>query len=282
MAMRVQTIWGSALVVLLVIGGFSAWSLRSPIKQGVDFLQGQVGGKAQLRFAVVGDNHGDNPVYREIIDRIKDEHYAFLLNVADTSEFGKPEEFRALKDLEATLPFPVYHTVGNHDIKTDPTRESFQAAFGHGPNTSITKGDVHVLILDNADRKVGFSRETLDWLAQELAKDPNGTFMVAYHRPFGLPLASVAGDDETGTSRRSNDALLKLLQLHQVIQIFTAHLHTYIPYAVAGMPAVVTGGGGDPAQAVLGGPTNNLFHYLEVEVKNNKANITVHPVQISD
>ena len=279
--MRTNHIWGVAVVALLLVGGVAAWNLRRPILEGIDFIRGK-SGHADLRFAVVGDNHGDNPIYREILETIEADDYEFLLNVADTSEFGKPEEFAAVKTLESKLPFPVYHTVGNHDIKADPTRAAFASAFHHGPNTLVTHGDIRLLILDNADRKVGFSEETTAWLEEQLAASPNAKFILAYHRPFELPLASVAGDDETSASRRTNNKVLALIRKYNVIQIFTGHIHTYIPYNVQGIPAVVTGGGGDPAQSAIGGAKNNLFHYLEVEVRGNRADIGVHAVRIQD
>lgn len=277
--MRSQSIWTITIFGLVLTGAVAAWQLRAPIRSGLTYVHQQVAGTSELRFAVVGDNHGDNPVYREILKRLRSEKYDFLLNLADTSEYGTADEFAAVQALESTLPFPVYHTVGNHDIKTDPTRQAFQTAFG-GPNTAVTRGQVRLLIIDNADRKVGFSNTTSAWLKTELARQPDATYLLAYHRPFGLPLANVAGDDETRASRASNERLREIIRPYHVAYVFTAHLHTYIPYRLGRIPAVVSGGGGDPAQAVLGGPKNNFFHYLEVEIQNGQPRVTLRPVHL--
>ncbi len=234
------------------------------------------------QFLVIGDTHGVNPIYQQMVSEVRDRPYRFLLHLADASEDGTAEEFSAVRMLEAQLHFPVYHTVGNHDIASDPTRRLFTTAFQQAAWGSWTIGSVRLIILDNADRKVGFSSDQLDWLETELAKPHAGPTILAYHRPFDLPLADVLGDDETAASRATNQRLVAILQTHPVDYIFTGHLHTYLEYTVAGIPAVVSGGGGDPAQAVLGGPKNNLFHYLIVTVTGQNLQVDVRHIQLTE
>lgn len=270
--------WVLVIAVLVGVGAIAAWNLREPIGLGVEAVQRGLRPAPVIRFAVVGDNHGDTPIYRTILSELRNEQVDFLLNLSDTTEDGTEAEFAAVRDLEQALPFPVYHTVGSHDIKTDPTRKLFVDGFGHGPNTQVEAGPVRILILDNADRRVGFSDETLDWLSDRLAAAPDARFLLAYHRPFGLPLSDIVGDDETPASRIANEKFLARLKGYNIEYIFTAHLHTYLPYALNGIPAVVSGGGGDPAQSVLGGPENNLFHYLIVAVTATDIEVTVRRV----
>ncbi len=271
-------------VVMVVILGLGlatvvTWRFAPPVRQAWQDVTTLVRPSPRLRFVVVGDNHGVNPVYQQIIETIRPGDYAFLLNLADASEHGTAEEFAAVKALEADLPFPVYHTVGSHDIKADPSRRLFVEAFGHGPNTLVRIGDFRLLILDNGDRKAGFSDATLEWLDQQIQTAPDAPYLMAYHRPFGLPLSAVFGDDETAASRLTNAQFLERLQSIRVAQVFTAHLHTYLRYSLNGLPAVVTGGGGDPAQTVLGGPKNNFFHYLVVTLDGQTPQIEVRPVE---
>ena len=279
MALR-QRLLVMAVVGLIGVTLAALWTLRQPIQTGVKLLTRGTSRSVQLRFAVVGDNHGVNPVYRQIIDELKDKDLSFLLNVADTTEFGTREEFLAIQELEQSLPFPVYHTLGNHDIKSDSTRKIFTEVFDQEPWRSYTFGQVHLVILDNGDRKAGFSEASLDWLEKDLSEHKDKSILVAYHRPFDLPLSAIVGDDETSTSRASNRRLVSILRQYPVKQIFTGHIHTYLPYAVSGIPAVVTGGGGDPAQSILGGPANNNFHYLVVEIADGIPRINVHHVQL--
>lgn len=263
------------LAGLVVIG----WRWRATVMNVTQAVQRTITPQPSVRFAAVGDNHGINPVYQQIIADLKAQKYAFLVNLADTSELGKTEEFQAVKELESTLPFPVYHTAGNHDIKSDPTRQSFLNVFGHARWYAIDQGRVHLIMLDNADRKVGFPNAELDWLEQDLAAHAHSVNIIAYHRPFDLPLAAVFGDDETATSSTSNTRFKAIISQANVKQILTAHLHTYLPYEVAGVPVVISGGGGDPAQVVLGGPTNNYFHYLDITVRGS--DVTISPVRVT-
>lgn len=282
--MRKRTLVQSLLVIsVLVAIGVSLWILRQPLRATYTAIVNQSSNSgSRVRFAVVGDNHGDNPIYRQILDEIQKQPLDFLVNVADTSEEGTEAEFVAVKQLESALPYPVYHIVGSHDIKTDPSRETFTGAFGSAPWTSFDRGEVHFIMLDNADRKVGFPAASLDWLAKDLADHRQSTILIAYHRPFDLPLGQVIGDDETAASRVTNRRFKQIIAEYPVKFIFSSHLHTYLPYTVNDIPAVVTGGGGDPAQVVLGGAKNNLFHYLLVSVQNGRVTTEVKRVQLRD
>lgn len=274
------------LGILVLLGaitatGVSVWILRQPLRQTYSVLRGDSTGQGpKVRFAVIGDNHGDNPVYRQILKEVRDLPLDFVVNLADTSEFGTREEFAAIKELESILPFPVYHTVGNHDIKTDPSRRLFTDMFGQAPCASFTKENFHLILLDNADRKVGFSDDCLDWLEDDLASNTNQSIAIAYHRPFDLPLGSIVGDDETPASRITNRRFKEIIAAYPVKYIFTAHIHTYLPYSFNGIPAVVSGGGGDPAQTALGGPKNNLFHYILVTVDGDAISTEIQRVQL--
>lgn len=227
------------------------------------------------RILVIGDNHGDTAVYRRILRDVKTRNYDLAVNLADTSENGTAEEFAEVRALEASLPFPVLHVVGSHDIAHDPTRATFERAF-NPRHLSRDIGPAHLVLLDNADRTIGFAPTELDWLEQDLATTTQPVTLVFFHRPFGLPFATLTGDDETAASRKTNDRFLRILAAHPVAHVYAAHLHAYLPYSLAlpsptptgerYVPVTVSGGGGKPAQAVLGGPTKSFFHSLELTV----------------
>lgn len=230
---------------------------------------------AAVRILIVGDNHGVNPVYRRILKEAGDKPYALAVNLADTSEDGTESEFDAVRELESSLKFPVLHVVGSHDIKTDAQRGIFERAF-NPRYLSRDVGPAHLVLLDNADRSVGFDAAQLEWLEQDLAKNAKPVTLVFFHRPFGLPFADVTGDDETAASRRTNQQLLNILAAHRITHVYAAHVHAYLPYTLdtnvrsegttVKIPATVSGGGGDPAQKALGGSSRNFFHALELTV----------------
>lgn len=279
MSIRSTILW---LITVVVIGAsaVSVWTLRQPIKQGLQTVVQQNSAESTVRFAVIGDNHGVNAVYQRAIKEIAKQPVDFLLNLADTSEFGMRQEFEDVRTLEKTLPFPVYHTVGNHDIKADASRQIFEDVFDHAPTYAVDQGPLHLIVLDNADRKVGFSDATLRWLTDDLKKNNTKTIVIAYHRPFDLPLSAVTGDDETATSRASNEQFFQIIQPYNISFILTGHVHTFLQYTVGDIPAVVSGGGGDPAQTILGGPAANYFHYLVVTISGSAVTHELHRIQL--
>lgn len=270
------------IVALIAAAGYALWTLWAPLQRGWRLVTERRPAN-QMSFVVVGDNHGLNPIYGQIMSTIRGERYDFLLNLADTSEYGQRQEFTTVKQTEARLPFPTYHVLGSHDIKTDPSGKTFADVFGRQPCSSLVVRGLRLILLNNADRKVGFPDDCLDWFEAELDAHPRQPTILAYHRPFNLPLSSLLGDDETPSSRRTNERFLAIVRRHSnIAYMFTAHLHTYLPYTLAGVPAVVSGGGGDPAQSILGGPANNFFHYLVVRVNGADVRLDVRRVQLTE
>ncbi len=248
-----------------------------------------------ISFAVIGDNEGINPTYDDLMKKIAaDKSIAFVLHVGDLTAHGKTDEYAEmkshLKSLGVTM--PLYAVPGNHDITDDPNRTGFQAAFGSLPR-SIDTGDIHLVLLDNADRKIGFSDSTLAWLEKDLAnwqasklassqdsQLANSQIIIAYHRPFGYPLAATVGDDETKASRASNEKFRSILAKYDVAQIFTGHIHTNLSYdysiakdangnTTKSVPVEITGGGGQPPQDLISSFLQPDYHYLKVTVVPN-------------
>jgi hypothetical protein len=149
------------------------------------------------------------------------------------------------------------------------------------PWRSVEVGDLHLILLDNADRKIGFPKEELDWLEQDLKAIPlDKTIIVAYHRPFNFPLASIVGDDETSASRKTNERFLNILANYPITHIFTGHIHTSLDYtmtlskdangnATKSVPVTISGGGGQPPQSGFGGLLPEKYHALKVTVQKN-------------
>lgn len=272
----------SFIVASFGLLGYAIWHTNA--FRTIRELQPTESGKTgpTLRFIAVGDNHGDNPIYDQILQEVKNGPYAFLLNVADETNDGTTEEFQVVKQLHTTLPFPVEYTVGSHDFRADPTRKLFVDAFGQQPCRSADYQQLHLIVLDNGDRKVGFSDNCLEWLKNDLAAHTTQPIIIAYHRPFDLPLSAITGDDETPASRLTDAKFLDIIRPAKNIQlIINAHLHTFLPYTLNDIPAVVTGGGGEQAQQILGGSKANYFHYLVVTVTGSSVSYVVHRVQLT-
>lgn len=259
--------------------GYAVW--RTNVVHDVQVLQGTITKNSPvIRLVAMGDNHSDNPIFQTIVDEVRNGPYQGFLHLGDSTDFGTAAEFSSIKARLAILPFPTITTVGNHDIKPDLTRAQYISAYGQLPCSSHDIGHVHIISLDNADRKVGFTKNCLEFLRTDLAAHPTGPIIIMYHRPFHLPLNAITGDDETSASRKTNEQFLALIQQSANIKlILSGHVHSYIPYTLAGVPAVVSGGGGDEAQRALGGSSSNLFHYLEITLIGDNVYTQMHPVQ---
>jgi 3',5'-cyclic AMP phosphodiesterase CpdA len=262
--------------------GYALW--RTNILQDVVALQEKTTQSGPtVRLAAFGDNHTDNEIFHTILRDISTQPYDALLHLGDSTDYGTTEEFSIVRRQFSQLPFPTIHTVGNHDIKPDLTRTRFTAAYQQAPCSSRNVGHVHTISLDNADRKVGFSDDCLEFLQRDLAAHQTEPIIITYHRPFNLPLNALTGDDETPTSRASNIRFIEYIQsAPNIVLLLSGHVHTYINYSLAGIRAVVSGGGGDAAQRALGGQQNNYFHYLDIVVHGSEVTVTPNEVQLSD
>lgn len=292
------------IVALALIGGLAGlvlWyqHIGAPNQTIADIIPGETPlRKPPVTFAVIGDNEGDNPVYRDLIQQIAaDRDVQFLIHVGDTTNLGGEAELQALVALHAQLGLtvPVYAVPGNHDIKDDAQRTAFQKTFGQVPR-SVDVGNVHLVLLDNADRKIGFPQADLDWLERDLAKvqaaraESQVTILV-YHRPFAYPLAEFFGDDETRTSRLTNERFLALIAKYAVQHVFTGHIHTALDYTMvtqtdatnrstSTVPVTISGGGGEPIQSAFGGLVKESFHWLKVTVAGTEVEVTLQPSRV--
>ena len=281
---RVYLITG--IIIASGLTGLGLWyrHVGAPTQTLADLLPG-VDSTVQptVTFAVIGDNEGDNPTYRNLVSQIvENPEVDFILHVGDLMANGGAEEISGAQELhdELGVNVPVYAVPGNHDIKLDASRTEFQRAFGQLPR-SVDIHHVHLILLDNADRKVGFTDTTLSWLEADLAawdarKPDDGIAILAYHRPFAYPLANILGDDETPTSRASNERFLSILSQHDIAHAYTGHVHTSIDYVMVTsrdatnrpaktVPVTVSGGGGQEIQSAFGTLLQTQFHALVVE-----------------
>lgn len=284
------------LLIAALIGVLGLWWSRTEHRIGVVevlFPSGDTSRKPSTIFAVIGDNEGANPTYDDLIAQIADDTtIQFVLHVGDATSTGSEPELQALKTLHQRLglTIPVYIVPGNHDIKNENWQASWKKSEGK-PWRSIDVGTLHLVLLENADRKIGFPSDELDWLERDLADSPtrqraDSLTILAFHRPFNYPLANILGDDETRTSRLSNERFAKILAQHPVDYIFNGHVHTAIDYTMTlerdandritkSVPVTVSGGGGQPIQTAFGGLLKEKFHALRVEVTGKNISKTL-------
>lgn len=281
--MRIWTrlfIIGSLLTSLGVFA-YLGWSTLRELGVRPSDLQPvlQPSDPAGFSFIVLGDNEGDNAVFRAILSSAQAETVDFLIAVGDLTPRSDPADFNRVKELLQALPFPYYTAVGNNDIVGDETRSRYLAAFSTGqlglPDSNKTyysfnhKG-AHFIVLDNASRKVGFSDDQLDWLESDLSANDNRWTFLFLHRPVNLPLTELYGDDETTASRKTNDRFAALIGRYPITRIFSGHLHTFFTYSLGAIPVTITGGGGAAPQQAFSAILGPQYHYVKINVLDDE------------
>ncbi|MFA5030954.1 MAG: metallophosphoesterase [Patescibacteria group bacterium] len=247
-----------------------------------NFFQNEKGmDSSGVTFAVIGDNEGMNTYYDTFMTQIaKDPDVQFVLHVGDIVENGGQTELNEIIAHQKTLGLdvPMYVVPGNHDIYDDPELTAFNNTFGEIPR-SIDIGDVHLVLLNNADRKIGFTDAELDWLNKDLSENAKKNIVLAYHRPFNYPLANTLGDDETAKSEKSNERFQEIIAKYNILAMFNGHIHTYLKFpfivhddtnATKSIPVYISGGGGQIPQDIFASLFSSDYHWLKVTIKNGE------------
>ena len=190
-----------------------------------------------FRFGLMSD-------VQEAIDRIQDVYRVidqqpdldFLLGAGDLTEEGDAEELEQFQHELATLHVPYYTTLGNHEIAERPA--AYQQWFGRGNFQFVHRG-VYFTLLDSASATI--DPLAGDWLDGWLEKGRNAVHVVAMHIP---PLDPVGTRNAAFASRAEAAALLAKLAGAGVDLTLYGHIHSYYSFQNAGIPAVISGGGG--------------------------------------
>lgn len=270
--MRFKILITIILVIFLSIVGGLLWFVNSAFQSitTADEIP-QSTRQAEFSLAVIGDTEDMHDVTERMIDSLHTQPLDFIVHLGDVSSGGESVKMTEVRNAFAELPFPTYYIVGNNDLVYDEALEArtnsvFEDAFAQSTNLSITHKNAQIILLDNANRRIGFSDTTLNWLTEELKKNTAPYTLLFYHRPLHLPLEDLFGDDETSYSRGQNEKFLKILEDYPIARIFNGHIHSYLSYTLQDIPVTVSGGGGAYPQAILGGESAAYFHYVIVHV----------------
>ena len=173
----------------------------------------------------------------DLLQPLGEEPVRFCLISGDLTAQG---EVYALKEfqagLERHLPFPCYATLGNHELGTPGP--PFHALFGRGSG-SFTYGGARVTLLDDASATLApRTRKRLEgWLAEGREQ----LHLIVTH----LPILDVDGTRSGAfASRLEAMELLATLAEGGVDLLLYGHVHTFKSFVQAGIPALISGGGG--------------------------------------
>lgn len=222
-----------------------------------------------FRFALMSD-------VQEAIDRIQDVYRVinaqadldFLLGAGDLTEEGEVEELQRFQRELATLSVPYYTTLGNHEL--GESASAYQHWFGRA-NFQFAHRGVFFTLLDSASATIDPLAN--EWLDGWLTNARESVHVVAMHIP---PLDPVGTRNAAFASRAEAATLLAKLAENGVDLTLYGHIHAYYSFHNAGIPAVISGGGGaSPERA-----SDIGRHFVVFEVDSTRGIVSSEVVRV--
>ncbi len=226
-------------------------------------------GPSPWRFAALADVQDKIDSVQDIYSRMaQDDSIEFVTFSGDLTEQGAVDELlRFQKEME-TLPFPIYATLGNHELGNG--EHTFQDIFGR-VNYSFEHRGVRFTMLDSAGATL--SARAWDLLQGWLIDGQDQPHVVVMH---------IAPFDPHGTrngawaSREEAAAFSGDLGRADVDLAIYGHVHSFYAYESAGVPSYITGGGGAIPERLDGVDR----HYLTIDVDPAKQQFDVGLVRV--
>jgi hypothetical protein len=191
-----------------------------------------------FRFVAFGDIQTALPTVDEVFAEIASitPPPRFVVFMGDLTERGELAEYELADEQLATLPVPFYPTLGNHELWADPAR--FRDRYGRSSYQFVYR-DVAFTFVDSGDAGLDptVEAELDDWLAA--ARDRMHVFLT--HFP---PIDPVGTRYGSFRSRRDAHRLLNKLASAGVDLTLYGHVHSFLSFENAGIPAFIAGGGG--------------------------------------
>jgi Icc protein len=160
----------------------------------------------------------------------------FVLFQGDLTQTGTLAQLQRFQDELRLLPVPLYATLGNHELGTRPP--VFHRLVGRGNYRFVFRG-VQFTMLDDASATL--APRIYDRLGAWLDEGRDRLHLVGMHIP---PVDPVGERNGAFASRAEADRLLALLARGGVDLTLYGHIHSYYSFFNAGIPAIISGGGG--------------------------------------
>lgn len=208
------------------------------------------------RFAYVSDLHyGTQNVQDVFVQLNQDSSIRFVVSGGDITQEGRGADFAGMQQAMQTLRFPLFSTVGNHDVGTD--EGAWHRIFGKFNHHFSFKG-VYFTLVDSGSATI--EPMVYGWLDSWLGAGYHGVHIFVTHYP---PLDPIGLRGGGFSSRKEAAKLLAKLGRGAVDMTCYGHIHSYYSFSNAGIPAYISGGGGGNVQELWDGIER---HYLAVDV----------------
>jgi hypothetical protein len=159
----------------------------------------------------------------------------FVVAMGDITERSETEEYELFDRQLVTLQIPYYTTLGTHELWAE---SHYRERFGRGSFQFDFKG-VSFTFADSGN--AGIDPLVEDWLVDWLAAARDRTSIFLTHIPPIDPVGARYGGFRSADDGRR--LLARLVEGNVDLTLY-GHIHTYIEYENAGIPAYISGGGG--------------------------------------
>lgn len=295
------------LTSLAFLCGLMGCTKKSTAQNSTD-LQAHV--KIPFHFVAYGDTRFHDPhdtdaanpsVRVALVEAIAAIDPAFVCFTGDIVYNGYDTDDWKVWDSETAIwrekNIPVYPALGNHDLHGNQ-KSALGNYFQRFPELkdsryyAVHAANTMILVLDSSqDETSGSQGQWLNAKLDNIPADVNFVFVMLHHPPYTS--SSDAKMFGGGHSARSPELkLAKMLEARQPntrarFVVFAGHVHNYERHEHGGVVYFVTGGGGAHAYPIARAADDPFqskeinYHYLLVEVNNNKLTITMHRIDLS-
>ena len=187
--------------------------------------------KSSFNFAIIGDTQGMNHIFQDAVDSMED--IEFLIHLGDITPSSKEEGFDKAQDVMDTANFPIYTTLGNHDVRFDG-RDIYTSRFSPS-QYSFSYSDLNFIFLDSSELTV--EQEQIDRMESQLSDSKKN--IIVTHAPYFDPFGDSHTIDET-----SQDLMEEFISKHDIDAFMAGHIHSYHLDTSSNTKRLITGGGG--------------------------------------
>lgn len=185
----------------------------------------------------------------------------FVVGMGDITERAEDDEYETFDRQLAYLRIPFYTTLGNHELWE--SADKFFTRYGRASFQFEFKG-VMFTFADSGDAAIDplVDEQLVDWLRK--ARSQTSVFLT--HMP---PIDPVGVRYGSFRSTRDGQRLLGELVDGQVDLTLYGHIHTFVEYDNAGIPAFISGGGG--AEPMKGDGIDRHFLVVHFDATQTEA-----------
>jgi len=224
----------------------------------------------EITIAVLGDSQGFNEALSVIVSDINQRDVDFVLHLGDITPSGGFSQYAAAASVLNTLTVPLYTTPGNHDIKTNGSK-NYNHFFGN-KNTAFAYDEIYFIGVDTSS--LGINASIQEWLEGQLQQAESHPIVVFTHVP---PIDPRPGYDHGFLDSQQTDAFLALMNEYNVTLVMNGHVHLYNATSRADVLYLTSGGAG---AALVADPDQGGFHhYVLVTISSQEVILQPQPIE---